>query len=349
MASAEKLPSGRYRGVYRDASGKRRTVKGTFPGKRAAVNAAIEAQAESRKKDWRSPDARKRTWGEWVDEWWTTRDIEDSTAQRQLTQRVKHMDPQWGGVPLEDITRQDVRAWAVSLMKERGLARGSVQKLTLMLSASFNAAIDARIVDYNPAARLGLGEVKSTHMRFLSSDEAIALRDAMTDDVDRAIMSTLLGAGLRWGEVNGLQVGRVSLSRREIIVADVWDSVGRRLKEYPKDRRQRPVPITDALAERLEPIIAGRTTGFVFEKNGYRLDYANWRKKSWLPAVGLSGVGQMRLHDCRHTYASFLAAAGFSLLEIGQLLGHEDPSTTQIYAHLVNANAERVRAALPAV
>src|SRR6516225_8332558 len=301
MASAEKLPSGRYRGVYRDASGKRRTVKGTFPGKRAAVNAAIEAQAESRKKDWRSPDARKRTWGEWVDEWWTTRDIEDSTAQRQLTQRVKHMDPQWGGVPLEDITRQDVRAWAVSLMKERGLARGSVQKLTLMLSASFNAAIDARIVDYNPAARLGLGEVKSTHMRFLSSDEAIALRDAMTDDVDRAIMSTLLGAGLRWGEVNGLQAGRVSLSRREIIVADVWDSVGRRLKE------------------------------------------------SWLPAVGLSGVGQMRLHDCRHTYASFLAAAGFSLLEIGQLLGHEDPSTTQIYAHLVNANAERVRAALPAV
>jgi len=349
MPYPEKLPSGRWRGVYRDAEGRKRTVPGTFGNKTLARNAAIAAEGDSRKKDWKSPEARARTWGEWAEEWWPTRDIEDSTAKRQLTQRVKHLDPQWGGVPLEDISRQDVRAWAVSLMKEQGLSRASAQKLTLMLSASFSAAMDHRIVDFNPASRLKLGEVKSTHVRYLAPEEAAALRATTSNPIDDAVLSTLFGAGLRWGEANGLQVGRVSLRMKEIMVADVWDSVGRRLKTYPKDRRQRPVPIPDWLVERLEPLVHGRRSGFVFEKNGFILDYSNWRKKVWLPGVQLADLAPLKIHDTRHTYASFLAAAGFSLMEIGQLLGHEDPSTTQIYAHLVNPNGARVRAALPEV
>jgi site-specific recombinase XerD len=42
----------------------------------------------------------------------------------------------------------------------------------------------------------------------------------------------------------------------------------------------------------------------------------------------------LRVHDLRHSYASFLASAGHGLPVIGALLGHTQPSTTARYAHL---------------
>ena len=48
-------------------------------------------------------------------------------------------------------------------------------------------------------------------------------------------------------------------------------------------------------------------------------------------AAGLPGV---RLHDLRHSFASFLIAKGMSLPILGKALGHTLPSTTQRYAHL---------------
>jgi site-specific recombinase XerD len=44
----------------------------------------------------------------------------------------------------------------------------------------------------------------------------------------------------------------------------------------------------------------------------------------------------LRIHDLRHSYASFLVSAGFSLPTIGALLGHATPETTARYAHLLD-------------
>jgi len=57
--------------------------------------------------------------------------------------------------------------------------------------------------------------------------------------------------------------------------------------------------------------------------------YGPWKKLR--KAAGLAGV---RLHDLRHTFASFGAAAGFGLFVIGKVLGHTRTETTERYAHL---------------
>jgi len=44
----------------------------------------------------------------------------------------------------------------------------------------------------------------------------------------------------------------------------------------------------------------------------------------------------LRLHDLRHSFASFAVAGGLSLPMIGKLLGHSQPSTTARYAHLAD-------------
>ena len=42
----------------------------------------------------------------------------------------------------------------------------------------------------------------------------------------------------------------------------------------------------------------------------------------------------VRIHDLRHSFASFLVSGGRSLYEVQQILGHSDPKVTMRYAHL---------------
>ena len=57
-------------------------------------------------------------------------------------------------------------------------------------------------------------------------------------------------------------------------------------------------------------------------------------QKPWKLVCAKAKVKNCRIHDLRHSYASFAAAEGLSLHMIGKLLGHRVPATTARYAHL---------------
>jgi integrase len=77
-------------------------------------------------------------------------------------------------------------------------------------------------------------------------------------------------------------------------------------------------------------------------------------KRPWSVVIKRAGLNGVRLHDLRHTYASFGAGSGLGLPIIGRLLGHTQVATTARYAHLDNdplrrasdAIAKRIAAAL---
>ena len=60
-------------------------------------------------------------------------------------------------------------------------------------------------------------------------------------------------------------------------------------------------------------------------------------KKFWNEIRARADIGDTRLHDLRHTFASHLVSSGVSLPIVGKLLGHTQPQTTQRYAHLADA------------
>ena len=69
-------------------------------------------------------------------------------------------------------------------------------------------------------------------------------------------------------------------------------------------------------------------------------------KRPWDAVANRAGLTGVRLHDLRHTYASFGAGRGLGLPIIGRLLGHTQASTTARYAHLDNDPLRRASEAI---
>jgi len=66
-------------------------------------------------------------------------------------------------------------------------------------------------------------------------------------------------------------------------------------------------------------------------------------KRAWHTIRKRAGLGDLHMHDLRHTFASFgLLRAGGSLEALGGLLGHSDARTTQRYAHLMDGGLDRL-------
>jgi integrase len=341
--------------MYRDAHGIKQPVrdakgKGTvYTHKAEAKREASAAEAEARENPWADPASRSRTWGDWADEWWPTRTVAAVTLRNDASRRRTHLDPEWADVPLGAITRQGVRAWAAE-MKRDGSSWSTVRLAVALLSESLSAAVDAGVLPANPAARLKLPKGRVAQERYLTQDEFDAVVAHLGTVNDQVIVSVLVFTGVRWGELAGLHWHRVDLERRMLVVAETYDEGSHEIVALPKGKQPRYVPIPPWLVAWLQelseesrhesscglPHTEGRCrSGLVFtSRRGKALHHSNFTRRVWTPAVELSGIGHTRIHDLRHTYASWLLQAGTSLARVQQLLGHDDPKTTQKYAHL---------------
>lgn len=367
MAWAEKLPSGRWRGAYRDAQGKIRSA-GTYPHKARAIREAAALESDTRKHQHRDLDAGKITWGQWCDQWWPTRNVEPGTLKRDASRRDHYLAPRWSDVPLEAITRQDVKAWAAQLRSQPGargrpLSAASVQRIVHLFSASLVAAVDDERIGSNPAYKLKLPPAAPPSDRFLTHDEYERIHDAMETDADRLVLKMLANTGMRIGELSALHRHRLDLKRRRVRVAEAIDENEGVVKPYPKGKKVRTVPLPEWLADELAEVVArtpSSTCGVQHREGRCRSGLAVTTESGTMVrrsnfddvfrrAVRRAKVDDASVHDLRHTYASWLLQDGVSLARVGQLLGHVSPLTTQRYAHLVDDRDDReVLAALPA-
>lgn len=337
MAWTEQLPSGRYRGGYRVGSQKRYTEE-TYTHKRAAERAAESAEADARKLGWHDPRAAERTWEDWHTEWLRGRVVQASTKRRDESRIRTHLLPHWGSTQLGDITRHSVKAWAAELIDD-GLSNATVNRNIALLSASLTAAADADIIPANPALRLKLGLTENPSERTLDRDEQHQLFDALSTDLDRALVAVLLGTGCRWGEAIALTAQRVDLVDQSVRYRQAWDVANRDLITHTKGKKRRTVPFAPWVGEYLTDRVEAMPEGYLFADDaGTPLDYSNWHARHWSPAIessGLNSSGRDRatIHTLRHTYATEQLEAGLSLAEIADLLGHKNIATTERYAH----------------
>lgn len=371
MPWTEHLPSGSYRGMYRLPNGEKRSA-GTYPHKKSAKNAAVEAEGKVKRPGWRDPRVGLTTWGQWHDIWWPSRSIEPQTKMSEESMVRIHIMPRWKDEPLAEITRHDVQAWATGMITQnirfvdgipdeddpRYRKPGTVRRILNVLVSSLTAAVDAEIITANPAVRIKLPPTEPQPPVFLTREQFADLSAAIPDAQDRALVDFLVGTGLRWGEAAGLHLHSLDLQHGMVTVRDVTDGI--EIKPYPKGRRVRRVPVFQWAVDVLEvPAATGCgvkhraarscPSGLVFPaKRGGVRDDRNFTQRVLQPALKAAGLDELglSLHDLRHTYASWLAMDGTPLGRIADLLGHRSITTTEIYAHFLPATADDIAHAM---
>ena len=153
-------------------------------------------------------------------------------------------------------------------------------------------------------------------------------------------------AGLRWGELAGLQVGdRVSVPgpglrlRRAVLAGG---GGGALYVDTLKNNRSRTVPLVVDLVPIVDRWSAGKAAdGWLFSApGGGPLRESNWKRSvGWSTATAAAGLQGFRVHDLRHTAASVWLGAGADPKVVQRVLGHASASMTMdLYGHLVDAN-----------
>ena len=149
-----------------------------------------------------------------------------------------------------------------------------------------------------------------------------------------AVVLLLLTTGARAQEALGLQW------------RDVDFDVGTVTFRHTKNGEIRVVALDDTVAELLRPR-RGIGSALVFPGPRDRSKPADIRS-AWETALRRAGIADFRVHDLRHTAASFLAMEGASLAELAGVLGHKTLAMVKRYSHLSPDHVARASAKIGA-
>lgn len=238
-----------------------------------------------------------------------------------------HILPRWRNVRLSEIRPQEVAAWLHE--KDRaGLKPSTVEKIRVLFHRSFELAQRWNIpgAERNPAKGIPRPKFSNGRQRFLTSEEAQRLRWAVELSPNKQlkhIVGLLLLTGARVGELLKAEWKHVDLERRSWLIP------------VTKTGKSRNVPLSQAAIDILTQVPKLPGCPYVVPNLETGRPFVSI-KKAWQTARDAADLPDLRIHDLRHSAASFLAAAGTDLLTIGKILGHADYRSTARYSHVSN-------------
>lgn len=334
----------------------------TFPDAKSAAKAKklIEAlgpdEAVPRLEGRTRASLQMPTVAEWVERHVTDlTGVTDRTRADYRAHAARHITPALGHLDVDEVTTSDISRWANQL--ERKVSAKTVANLRGLLSAAFGYAIEQGLRQDNPMRRLRrsrAGEHERAEMVCLTPQEFGTLRGLLPERW-RPFVTVLAGTGLRFGEAVALTVGDVDLLAGTPVLR-VTKALQRIPGGFevgpPKTRKSRrtvslPVDLVDVLA----PLVTRSRDELLFVgPTGARVHHANFYNRAWAPAAAAFAeqTGRRpRIHDLRHSHASWLIAAGVPLPVIRDRLGHESINTTvDVYGHLLPDQHRATAAAL---
>ncbi|MFI0481705.1 tyrosine-type recombinase/integrase [Actinomadura sp. 9N215] len=331
MASVRRLKSGRYQCLVTGPDGRQRSL-GTFRLKSAATKAGNDYDAKRGTMSKRDPRAGKITVTEWHDKWSKGRTVAKTTKDKDRNTWNTHVKPKWSGWTLDEINPEDVREW-VAEMIDGGKSPFVITSCRDLFSKMLGDAIPTRL-DYNPVRGVQIPALPRKPIFFWTQAEAEKIISELRG-TDALLFEFVVRTGLRYGEFAGLPVKNVDLVQGLIYVTQV-QTRNHGIKEVPKsEAANRSISIPPWLYGPLGDLISGRDGDeLVFVPAGRVKLHGETMQNRIDAACKRAAVKRGTLHDMRRTAASWLVQAGVPLYEVQRVLGHEDPKTTQRYAHL---------------
>lgn len=225
------------------------------------------------------------------------------------------------GIDAHEATQEHMSTYAKAL---NGQATGTVYKKLSALRSYFAYLAKRNVRQDNPLVAIRMPKVDNLRaVRYLTSEQVDKLMDSFDETHkgirDRALVRVFLH-GLRLAEAVGL---------------NVEDYREGSLRVTGKGNKQRIVPLLAVACEELEQYIGRRKTGPLFVSVYRKGDRIERRAVQNIVYAATERIGaRLNVHALRHTCGTMMMRATGNLAVVQDTLGHADPATTRIYAHL---------------
>ncbi|MEU3887259.1 tyrosine-type recombinase/integrase [Streptomyces sp. NPDC029041] len=359
----------RYRARYVGPDGTEKSKSFPDGQKRIAEKWLSGIEADMSRGQYIDPRAGRLTVRQHAERWLASLTMDPGTYV-STEQRIRlHVLPHLGSRSLDSLRPIHIREWLRKL-EDGGVAAAYQRVIFANLNAMLAAAVDDRLIPYNPCRSSSVRAPKPEARRIVpwSRERVLAVRSALPERY-RAMVDLAGGCGLRQGEVLGLAVEDVDFVEGVVhVVRQVKLIAGRQVFALPKGGKSRTVPLPESVARALEahtaqyPLAAVRlpwrsvdgspATASLFFRNaeGRPVIRNVFNEKAWRPALDKAGIPRGRengMHALRHFYASVLLDAGESIKALSEYLGHHDPGfTLRTYTHLMPSSEKRTREAV---
>ncbi|PIQ85639.1 MAG: tyrosine recombinase XerC [Candidatus Omnitrophica bacterium CG11_big_fil_rev_8_21_14_0_20_45_26] len=220
----------------------------------------------------------------------------------------------------------------LGFLKEKNYQKSTISRKLACLRSFFKFLTRENFVKSNPAAGIQSPKKEKKLPAYLELSEIEQLLNAPNgknweEKRDQAILETLYSAGIRVGELMGLNDDDVEL-------------LSGYLKVRGKGKKERIVPVGAMAVKALQAYLGVRPKhlkekGALFvNRFGTRLTDRSVRRLLIKYAKRIGLKKEISPHMLRHTFATHLLDRGADLRSVQELLGHENLSTTQIYTHV---------------
>lgn len=281
--------------------------------------------------------------------------ITDGTRAKYRRIAKARLEPAFGRVLLGDLTRAHVSAW----MNAQTGAPKTIRNAHSILSAALTAAVRDELIPSNPAKGVRTPRRDADageHVYLTHGDVAVLLR--LVPEHWRMFVLFLVGTGVRFSEATALTVDALDLETGSARINQAWkDGSGAAPTLGPPKtaKSRRTIGLPPELVAALRIHVAGRKrTDWVFTniRDGNPIRNAGFHKTVWQrvgPLMEEATGKRPRVHDLRHTYASWAIRAGIPLPVIQRQLGHESIQTTvDTYGHLVRSDLDALAVSIGA-
>jgi integrase len=343
MAST-RTRNGRIIGLYRDAQ-RRQKSAGTFDTEAGALKAARHAEALANPPEmemaYSSQKRGKVTVAGYLPGWLEGHRLEASSREGYQS-RAKHIIRELGSKTLAELTPDHVRAFLRKLEKGK-LAASSIRHILTVLNEMCKWAVSNGVMSRNPCDNVKATPEKNKEMMIATPAQAKMIRAAIPAPY-KLLVEAMFATGMRYSELMGLRPQDIEFSGNVAMIkagrSVLVEVAGRPIHhDYGKTKNaSRDVRVPADLGRRL---VDGARNGFILraQRGGY-LCRSNFRGH-WKRACKAAGVPALRVHDARHSHASWLANDPQTpLANVRDRLGHSSLAVTSRYVHVMHADID---------
>lgn len=242
---------------------------------------------------------------------------------------------------LVDITEAMILKWIAK--RQQTVQNATINRALTRLKAVLKRARKKKWIDHDPSEDIEPLWEPGSRERW-PSDEEMRKLWSVCNPWFWDLLWFLAMTGLRTGECFGLRWDQI----RDGQIRLGWDTKGKRPRTIPiipdvqaiLDRRKEAR--TKARLEYEEAVRAGRDPKkgdfeelvFVTEVRKAKIHPSNLNRDYWNPARAKAGIENLRLHDFRHAFCSWITQLGGDVSKLQKLAGHADIRTTMGYSHL---------------